>query len=320
MSATDAALLSADLAWPLWDEGQPLEGAFQLDKPDGTIDTGVVTSVQRPWLFGYRPAAPAVKPNGRGILILGGGGYTQLMVGREGLAVARWLTGLGFHAFVLVHRFPNCSTSGGAQAPLDDARRALHVMAQSGLLASHDEQSPSSIGICGLSSGGHLGAALLAEYPSAWTETSGGGSSSKIHSSGEVVLVTPPPPPPPPRAAFAIVGYGPISTNAKGRTIIPNKPALEPPEKQLLYDTVQPDVQISGTAPPTFIVYSGNDPVVPVVNAYRLAEGISASGASVELHVFADAPHGFALDTSEQVPVSRWPALCEAWLRQKGFL
>ena len=81
---------------------------------------------------------------------------------------------------------------------------------------------------------------------------------------------------------------------------------------------MQPDVQIS-TAPPTFIVYSGNDPVVPVVNAYRLAEGITKTGASVELHVFADAPHGFGLDTVG-LPVRNWPKMCEAWLEQNGLL
>ena len=35
--------------------------------------------------------------------------------------------------------------------------------------------------------------------------------------------------------------------------------------------------------------------------------------------IFADAPHGFALDTGG-LPVSVWPQLAEAWLRQTGFL
>lgn len=277
-------LFAADDAWPVWDD-QPFEGAFELSTTSG-IEDAVVHSVERPWLFHYKPTS---NPNGRGILILGGGGYVELMVGREGVQVARWLAGLGFDAFVLVHRFPNASST--PQAPVDDARQALNIIARRGL-------STQGLGICGLSSGGHLGAALLAEYPKTWTSP---GPSTAI-----------------PTIDFAIIGYGPISTNAKGRTIIPNKPALAPPEKQALYDVVQPDVQIT-TAPPTFIVYSGSDPVVPVVNAYRLAEGVTRAGAKVELHVFADAPHGFALDTVG-LPVSRWPSLCEAWLAQIGLL
>lgn len=277
---TSAAVLAADLAWPLWDE-EPVQGAFDFEGP---LDNAVVGKVERPWLFGYSPATP----NGRAILVLGGGGYVELMVGREGIAVARWLAALGFHAFVLVHRFPTAKTS--PQAPLDDARRALRMIDESGL-------APGGLGVCGLSSGGHLGAALLAEYPAAWTA-----ADSSL-----------------PKIQFAVIGYGPISTNAKGRTIVPDKAPLAPPEKQALYDAVQPDVQLVHPAPPTFIVYAGNDPIVPVVNAYRLSEGIGKAGGVVELHIFADAPHGFGLDTKDQ-PVSQWPSLCEAWLKQNGLL
>lgn len=100
---------------------------------------------------------------------------------------------------------------------------------------------------------------------------------------------------------------------------MPNKAPLDPPEKQALYDALQPDVQLLDQPPPTFIVYAGNDEIVPVVNAYRLAEALGTKGAKVELHVFADAPHGFGLDTVG-LPVEAWPGLCEGWMRQVGVL
>lgn len=274
--------LLADSAQSLWD-GAPTDGAFDLAEPHGPLDTAVVQAVRHPVLLGYAPA----RPNGRALLILGGGGYTQLMVGREGVQVARWLTGLGFHAFVLVHRFPDADN--GPQAPLDDARRAMRLIA--------DRFGAAASGVVGLSSGGHLAASLLATYPAAWTS----------------------PDPDAPRPAIAVIGYAPISTNAAGRTIVADKPPLDPPAKQQFYDTVQPEAQLASAPPPCFIVYAGNDPVVPVANAYRLAHALGEAGAHPELHVFADAPHGFALDTPD-LPVSRWPMLCEAWLRQMGFL
>ncbi|GKT42669.1 acetylxylan esterase [Colletotrichum spaethianum] len=276
---------AADSAWPLWDS-QPVDGAFEIDLPEGTIDQGVVTKVSRPWLFGYKPTTPS---NGRAVLILGGGGYVQLMVGREGIAVARWLADLGFEAYVLIHRFPTAET--GPLAPVDDARQALRLMEEK-------KAGLRGLAVCGLSSGGHLASALLAEYPASWATTAG---------------------PPVPKPEFAIIGYGPISTNAKGHTIVPNKSPLDPPAKQELYDIVIPDQQVARPAPPTFIVYSANDPIVPVVNAYRLAQGLQAAEGSVELHVFADAPHGFGLDT-KNLPVSKWPSLATAWLQQKGYL
>jgi acetyl esterase/lipase len=287
--------LLANDAWPLWDDVEDgsrddtrIEGWFDHDLPDGTLDTAVVRAVERPLLLGYAPA----QPNGRAMLVLGGGGYTQLMVGREGIQVVRWLTGLGFHAFLLVHRLPDERT--GPSAPLDDARRAMELIAERNL-------APGGLGLVGLSSGGHLAAALLANYPAVWTGSERSTSAAL------------------PRPAVAVIGYAPISTNAAGRTVVSEKPPLEPPAKQALYDAVQPDVQLAAAPPPTFIVYAGNDPVVPVANAYRLAAALGAAGAGVELHVFADAPHGFAMDTVG-LPVSRWPALCEAWLRQTGFL
>jgi dipeptidyl aminopeptidase/acylaminoacyl peptidase len=110
-----------------------------------------------------------------------------------------------------------------------------------------------------------------------------------------------------------IIGYAPISTNANGRTVIPDKPPLPPPEKQALYEAMQPDAQLADNPPPTFIVYAANDNVVPVENAYRLHKAIHAKGGKAELHVFADAPHGFALREREK-PAREWPALCSTWL------
>lgn len=288
--------LDADFSVSLWDS-EPIDNAFEFSAPDGELPQAVVRSVERPWLFGYRPRllSNGRKANKKAILILGGGGYVELMAGREGYQVAQWLAGLGFHAFVLVNRFPN--TKAGAQAPIDDARRALRIIEEKGF-------GNDGIAVCGLSSGGHLGASLLSEYPGQWTE-----KKSADEEGRELKQ---------PTIEFAILGYGPISTNAKGRQIVANKAPLPPAEKQELYDIVQPDVQLKSPAPPTFVVYSGNDPVVPVVNAYRLTEGLTKAGAAVELHVFANAPHGFALDTVG-LPVSKWTEICEAWLAQGGF-
>lgn len=280
-------MLSADTVWPLWDNA-PIDGAFTLADPAAAPETAIVTAVARPILLGYAPA----QPNGRAMLVLGGGGYTQLMAGREGVAVAHWLAGLGYHAFVLVHRFPNAEH--GVAASLDDAREAMRMIRAS-------DHAGYGLGVVGLSSGGHLAACLAAEYPGEWT-------SPATRHPGQAA-----------RPDALIIGYAPISTNAKGRTIVADKPPLPPIEKQAMYDRLQPDAQLAADPPPAFIVYAGNDAVVPVENARRLHAALTAAGGGAELHVFADAPHGFALDTPD-LPVSLWPRLCEAWLRQIGFL
>ncbi|WP_206245372.1 alpha/beta hydrolase [Novosphingobium terrae] len=272
-------MLGSDVIWPLWSETP----AVTFENPDGAPKTAVVTAVEQPVLLGFHPA----RPNGRAMLVLGGGGYVALMAGREGVQVAQWLTALGYHAFVLLHRFPNAAH--GVAAPLDDAIEAMRLIRAS-------DPGFAGVGVVGLSSGGHLAACLLAAYPQEWTPRS--------HAA---------------RPDVAVIGYAPISTNARGRTIVANKPPLPPAEKQAMYDRLQPDAQLLPAPPPGFIVYAGNDPVVPVENAHRLQKAWIAAGGLAELHIFADAPHGFALDTKD-LPVSVWPVLCEAWLRQVGFL
>jgi acetyl esterase/lipase len=280
-------LLGSDADHPLWRAADP-HGSFSLEDVDASPGAAVITSVAHPWLLEFRPG----RPNGRAMLVLAGGGYTALMIGREGVAVANWLTTLGYQTYVLIHRFPNIAH--GTVAPLDDAMEAMRMIRAGG----HADRG---LGVVGLSSGGHLAACLGAEYPAEWSAPS----------SGLAHLST--------RPDVLVVGYAPISTNAKGRTVVADKAALPPPEKQALYDRMQPDAQLIANPPPTFIVYAANDRVVPVENAHRLAKAIDDAGGSAELHIFADAPHGFALDTVGS-PVAVWPMLCEAWLHQAGFL
>ncbi|WP_260928853.1 alpha/beta hydrolase [Novosphingobium sp. 9] len=247
--------------------------AFALEDDRAPLECAVVSNVAQGALLHFT----AQNPCGTAALVIGGGGYVQLMAGREGVQVARWLNILGIDAHVLIHRFPDAAN--GVMAPLEDARAAMRFLR---------ERGASRVGVVGLSSGGHLGACLLA--------------CTDEHSPD-----------------FAVIGYAPISTNAAGRTVIADKPPLAPPEKQAFYDALQPDAQMAENPPPCFVVYAASDPVVPVVNARRLTAAIEARGGHAELHVFAEAPHGFALDTAS-LPVSLWPQLCEAWMRQMTIL
>ncbi|HEY3338675.1 MAG TPA: alpha/beta hydrolase [Propionicimonas sp.] len=278
-------------SWPLWPVAdgarQPTDRTdFTFDDPSAPVHDRVIVEVSRPRVLAYAPKVP----NGNAVLVLAGGGYTQLVVGKEGVEVAEWLCSLGFHAFVLVHRFPTARS--GSQAPVDDAIEAIR---QIRARAAEFGVQPDGIGVCGLSSGGHLAACLVSRYPASW--------SAPPSAHADVSM----------RPAFVIVGYAPISTNASGRTVIADKPPLPPPEKQALYEAMQPDAHLLDAPPPTFIVYGANDSVVPVENAYRLHQALHAKGGAAELHVFADAPHGFAL-REQSLPVGTWPALCAQWL------
>jgi acetyl esterase/lipase len=299
MSATSgSSIFGESSSWLLW----PNQAGSDADVPDfvfqgppGTPPPDIA-DVYRPRVFAFTPE----HPKGCAALVLAGGGYTKLVVSYEGVDVARWLNSQGFHAFLLVHRFPGARWAAngfnGSQAPVDDA---IEAMRQIRLRAGEFDFEPDHVGAVGLSSGGHLAASLASHYPAHW----------RAPPSNYATVSS--------RPDFLVVGYAPISTNATGRTVVANKPPLPPPEKQALYEAVQPDAQLIDSPPPTFIVYSAADPVVPVENAYRLGAALRAKGAAAETHVYAEGAHGFALRESA-LPIGQWPKACAAWLRALG--
>jgi acetyl esterase/lipase len=288
-------------SWPLWSDGAGSCGVnedFVLESLSDPRMGLVIGEVNHARCFCLVPE----NPNGRAVLVLAGGGYTKLVIEKEGFEVARWLCALGFHAYVLVHRFP-CARWAigrqcGAQAPVDDA---IEAMRQIRARAPGLGIDPRGVGVLGLSSGGHLAACLVSNYPKAW--------SSPESAVAEYDW----------RPDFLIAGYGPISTNASGRTVVTAKPPLVPPDKQELYEAMQPDVHLGEAPPRAFLVYASDDPIVPVENGRRLHAALEAKGTHAELHIFAHAPHGFAL-RERDMPVGLWTVLCENWLRQIGML
>jgi acetyl esterase/lipase len=78
------------------------------------------------------------------------------------------------------------------------------------------------------------------------------------------------------------------------------------------------EVVVDEKTPPAFIVQAKNDKKYYRSSlAYTVA--LDAMGIPVELHLFAQGGHGFGLRPSSH-PASNWPDLCEAWMRESGFL
>lgn len=263
------------------------------DVHDAVQPSRSLRGVSAPALTAFHAAAPT----GAAMLVIPGGGYTQLVVDKEGFEVARWLNTLGIDAFVLLHRLPGEGHADGAHAPLRDAQRALRTLRA---LAAGSGRDAARIGVLGLSSGGHLAATLAANH------------SRPLSAAGDAVDALSA------RPDLVIAGYAPISGNARDALLDAAQAPLAPPEKQALYDAYPVDRQVTADFPPTFLVTSDADRRVPAENFLRLYAALRAAGVPTELHVFADAAHGFALRSSG--PVSAWPSLCAAWFRQRDFL
>lgn len=78
------------------------------------------------------------------------------------------------------------------------------------------------------------------------------------------------------------------------------------------------EIKVDEKTPPAFIVQTKDDK-----NYYRstlaYTAALDAVGVDVESHLFAKGGHGYGMRSSIH-PVSQWPQLCEAWMREMQFL
>lgn len=130
--------------------------------PKGGPTARALSKVSDPTLTVYLPDKS--KATGTAIVICPGGGYTRLMIDREGHQVARWLNSLGVAAAVLKYRLPREGVPRGLTADLKGAATALRASLDDACEAVRFVRSnaakwgvrPDAVGMMGFSAGGHL--------------------------------------------------------------------------------------------------------------------------------------------------------------------
>ncbi|MCL4191405.1 MAG: alpha/beta hydrolase [Thermoguttaceae bacterium] len=119
------------------------------------------------------------------------------------------------------------------------------------------------------------------------------------------------------------------STNFDQRTYAPvddvDQTSCRPDFTVLIYPaylaeglSLLPEIRVSSETPPVFFVHAGDDRISPE-NSISMYLALKAAGVPAELHVFGAGGHGFGLRPSEH-PVSKWPVLCEQWMRSRGLV
>jgi acetyl esterase/lipase len=79
-----------------------------------------------------------------------------------------------------------------------------------------------------------------------------------------------------------------------------------------------PELSLSSKVAPTFIAQTQDDSV-PVEGSLFYYAALKQAKVPAEMHLFAKGGHGYGLRASAQ-PVTGWPKLAEAWLRNLGML
>lgn len=251
--------------------------------------TTFLRNVSDPTLTVFTPAGPV---NGVGVIVIPGGGWTINAWTHEGVDVARWLTGLGYTAFLLKYRLQasdpdqekfearmaamDAGLAGpvpGAKKPreisqlisterylqaraaaADDGRRAIELVRQH---AGRFGVRPDSIGMIGFSAGAFLTVDVA------------------LDPRGE-------------QAAFIAPIYGGETRGAP----------------------------VPDDAPPLFTAVAQDDILV------RIVEGVYeewwSADRPAELHVFGRGGHGFGM-VRQGLPSDRWTDLFLAWLDDLGL-
>jgi endo-1,4-beta-xylanase len=170
-----AVLLGADLPEPqpitpgakvvlLWPKGSPmLKEMAGSDKPEVVyLSKGAeprvlhIDNIHNPSIELY--PAPTDKANGMAVIIAAGGGNKTLWVGPEGVDVAKWLNGLGIHAFVERYRLQPYDSTVDAVA---DTQRSIRMVRAH---AAEWGVDPRRVGIMGFSAGGEQAAWVTLKY------------------------------------------------------------------------------------------------------------------------------------------------------------
>jgi acetyl esterase/lipase len=274
--------LVADDAVNVWPDIAPGEtakdrGELLPPRDDGANAVQRVKNIRFPTLDVY----PAEKPNGTGVLILPGGGFTYVVPNLEGSEGAEWLNQHGVTAFVLRYRTKESVKDGEEmwQRPLQDAQRSLRLIRSR---AKEWNLDPKRVGVLGFSAGGQVAAIL--------------------HTAEETATYK------------AIDEIDQLSCKPAFSMLVYPWRILDSKSNQLL----QP-IKVTRTTPPAFIVHTHDDGSTSV-GAAMLYIAHKRNQVPAELHVYQNGGHGYGLRPRPNSVISSWPDRATEWMRIRGLI
>jgi acetyl esterase/lipase len=258
---------------------------------DGNIPNskpGISKSAE-PTLTVYQPAKK--KANGTALIVCPGGGYSSVVMKKEGDDIAKFFTEWGITAFVLKYRLPNDTTMVQKEiGPLQDAQRALQVVRSR---AKEWNINANKVGIIGFSAGGHLAATLGTHFKKA-----------VIPNPGHTNL----------RPDFMILAYPVISFNdslAHGGSkthLLGNNPSNK------LVKEYSNELHVTKETPPTFLVHAKDDNKVPVSNSTVFYDALVKNHVPAEIYLYEKGSHGFALNNTTSP--EKWTDRLKIWMKK----
>jgi len=274
----------------LWPEGVP--GVKSNSDPEVHDKNGGISNVAVPTLTVYK--ANTDQANGTAVIVCPGGGYSHLAFVKEGIVPAKWFVSHGVTAFVLKYRLKEY----GHPAPLQDVLRAIRLVRSR---VKEFNIKEDRIGVLGFSAGGHLAASSGTLFDSPEGKT--GASLDSISARPNFLMLLYP----------VITLRNPYAHKGSGISLL----GLNPTDEMVHHLSL--DEQVSSSTPPTFIVQTEEDKTVPVENSILFYQALRKSGIKSELHLYANGPHGFAMNPNLGT-TSEWPDRLVSWMDSYGWL
>lgn len=299
--ATAAFLLSglnspAQQVLPLYQVVPNARKADGVTEKWDTTATGriLAKSVTVPSVTAYFP--PKEKASGAAVIICPGGGYAYLVMNEEGSQVAEAFAKNGVAAFVLKYRLPNEKIMVNKTiGPLQDAQQAIKIVRER---AAEWNIDPAKIGIIGFSAGGHLASTASTHF-----------NDKIIDNPNHTSL----------RPDFSILIYPvisftePIAHKGSRRNLLGKDTATA-----AAVDLYSNEKQVTAATPPTFLLHSSDDKVVPVANSIAYYQSLIAAGVKAEMHIYFAGGHGFGLNNKTNK--DHWLERCLNWMRANHWI
>ncbi|HWE54132.1 MAG TPA: dienelactone hydrolase family protein [Acidimicrobiales bacterium] len=280
---------------PLWPDGPPTVIEGVPEEVEYPVKAGLAQgttfrrNISEATLTVFRPEGSG---NGAGVIVVPGGGWTISAWTHEGLDVARWLTSLGYTAFLLKYRV---QASDADQQAFED-RMAVVDAGLAARLASADK--PGAISEL-ISTDEYLQARAAAA-------DDGRRAIALVRAQADRFEVRP--------EAVGMIGFS-------AGAFLAVDVALDPRAEQLafiapIYGGETRRQPVPADAPPLFTAVAQDDVLVKIMAG--LYTDWSAADRPIEMHVFQRGQHGFGM-IRQGLPSDRWTDLFLAWLGDLGL-
>ncbi len=238
----------AQAQWP----GRPAEQASPMTARKFTLN---LTDDGKAQMVCFLP----VKPSGKAIVGVPGGGYSMLSNTHEGTLASGWLNEQGIAYFVVNYRLPD----GDRTKPMGDVEQGIRIVRDSAQVWGIN---PHDVGIMGFSAGGHLASVI------------------STHSPFEV------------RPDFSILFYPVISMDERVSHVWSCRNFLGEGQKDpaLVRDFSTDKAVRRHLTPPAIVIMSSDDNLVPpLTNGLAYYSAMRQAGNECAMLVYPTGGHGY---------------------------